>query len=437
MKENVIYFNRYLIFVLTVVLILCCTSVFGECRGEGNENPARENDGVTTVLLVRHADKYGDDLSLYGWVRAKKLAHVARKAGVTAIYTTNTPRTKHTVQPLAVLLNIEPNPYYSERSLVEDELQTPQEKVALVAGHSNTVLDIAYRLGANVKLNFINDFDNLYLVTCWDDKTNIINLQYGEESTVDNEDDIKATSCEMTTLLLVRHDAEEGDSGQRAKKLAHVAKKAGVTAIYTTDSNQTVEQLADALNIKETQYGSSEDDIKALINEVKNPPAGKVVVVSGTNDTLINIIQELGVSLESLPGEDEYDNLFVVTVYDFDQPAAKVVNLQYGTPSPPQQNISVVQVIDRTGSMGAYGYMGPAKTAAGNFIALMERGDQVGVVAFDDDRCDNQNSKAENVFPLAQITDGNVIDNAIYEINKLNARGCTSIGAGMQMAQKD
>lgn len=106
-----------------------------------------------------------------------------------------------------------------------------------------------------------------------------------------------------------------------------------------------------------------------------------------------------------------------------------------------EENVSVIQVIDRTGSMSHRdeaslpSYMESAKIAAQNFIGLMQIGDEVGVVAFDDQGCDNVGSKAESLFNLAGITDGTVRDNAISSINPLTARGCTSIGAGMQLAQ--
>jgi phosphohistidine phosphatase SixA len=416
MNKIVIHLKRHLICVLTLVLILCSTRAFG----------------VTTVLLVRHADRANDLLSLDGWVRAKNLAYVARKAGVTAIYASNYLRTQQTVQPLAELLGLEPTIYNAgsgEQSIVNDILSTHQGEVVLVAGHSNTVLQIASYLGANVNVQSISDFDNLYLVTCGDEETNIINLQYGEESTPD----IESSSCGMTTLLLVRHEAEGGDTGERAAKLAHVAKKAGVTAIYTTDTSQTVEELADVLSITvDTQYDSAH--LPELIEDVLNNHTGEVIVVSGVNSTLSEIVAGVGGTPPSFD-EDEFDNLFVVTLYD-ETPTAEVLNLQYGAMSPPE-NISVVQVIDRTGSMGTYGYMEPAKTAAMNFITLMEIGDEIGVVSFDDNGCDGTGEKAESLFPLTGITSDTVRTEAIDSIDPLDARGCTSIGAGMQMAQDD
>jgi broad specificity phosphatase PhoE len=431
MKKNVIYFKHYFICVFILALILCSTCAFGE-------------NNVTTVLLVRHAEKVGPPynpdtltpLTIEGWARAKKLAHVARKAGVTAIYATDFKRTQQTAQPLAELLGLEPISYTSSAVLADLILSSHEGEVVLVVGHGPTVLDIAKELGANITVQYTNEFDNLYVVTHnpgeANGSTNIINLQYGESNIYDN---FESTSCEMTTLLLVRHDAEQGDTGQRAEKLAHAAQKAGVTAIYITDTNQTVEELADDLGISEnTQYDSNH--IPDLIDDVMGTHDGSVVIISGENNTISGIFEELGVSPTPSSYENEYDNLFVVTIYDSDVLDAKVLNLQYGAPSPPE-NISVVHVIDRTGSMGGYGYMEPAKTAAQNFIALMEIDDEVGIAAFDDYGCDDEDSKAEIVFSLAKITDETVINDAIDSIDSLDARGCTSIGAGIKLAQTD
>ncbi len=106
-----------------------------------------------------------------------------------------------------------------------------------------------------------------------------------------------------------------------------------------------------------------------------------------------------------------------------------------------EDSVSVVQVIDRTGSMDQRDdptdptYMESAKVAAQNFIGLMHMGDEVGVVAFDDLGCDNAGDKAENVFGLVELSDATVRSNAVDSIDPLTDRGCTSIGAGMELAQ--
>src|SRR5260370_22141468 len=62
---------------------------------------------VTTVILVRHAEKIIDpnnadpDLSPAGEARAQELVRMFGDAGITAIYATQYKRTQQTVKPLA------------------------------------------------------------------------------------------------------------------------------------------------------------------------------------------------------------------------------------------------------------------------------------------------------------------------------------------------
>ncbi len=134
----------------------------------------------------------------------------------------------------------------------------------------------------------------------------------------------------------------------------------------------------------------------------------------------------------------------VVTGFDITEPAAfplQEYSLVSDFPFTMNQGVSVVQVIDRTGSMSfresstSPTYMASAKTAAQNFIGLMNISDEVGVVSFDDEGCDDAGSMAEPRFTLEQITSETVRDNAIGSITGLEHRGCTSIGGGMALAQ--
>ena len=165
--------------------------------GYQTANIALEEPRVTTVLLVRHAEKvyppYEPDeetpLSPAGEARARKLADVARKAGVTAIYATRFMRTQQTAQPLANFLRIQPIIEDDMNQLVNKILSDHRGDVVLVAGHSPTVPQIARLLGATIpqQLHSVEDFDNLFVVTRKSDggEANAINLQYGESSLPD------------------------------------------------------------------------------------------------------------------------------------------------------------------------------------------------------------------------------------------------------------
>ena len=162
---------------------------------------------LTTVLLVRHAEKageYGDPpLTLDGEERARKLADVARRAGVTAVYTTDTRRTRATVEPLSDFLKLDPIIYSNMMTLVNQILSEHHGDVVLVAGHSDTMVAIARLLGADIPQEYVPDFDNLLVVSRRNDEANAVNLQYGESSLPD-------TGRGYTATVKIRSGANDG-----------------------------------------------------------------------------------------------------------------------------------------------------------------------------------------------------------------------------------
>jgi phosphohistidine phosphatase SixA len=130
------------------------------------------------VFVARHAEKASDasdagvPLSEAGQKRAQKLAALLQDAGVTAVYSTDTVRTRATAQPLASALRLETLIYdprdsqgnVSAASLVERLGKEPQG-VALVVGHSNSVPLLLSALGVPGKIEIGDqDYDNLFLV---------------------------------------------------------------------------------------------------------------------------------------------------------------------------------------------------------------------------------------------------------------------------------
>ena len=162
---------------------------------------------------------------------------------------------------------------------------------------------------------------------------------------------LSATACapprppaRMTTVLLVRH-AERNDGSlseaglERADALAHVALKAGVTAVYATDTEraqQTAQPLADLLELDPVIYQvDSPDHIRDLAAEVLRDHTGEVVLIVGHDPTVPLTIEALGgdpARCSIGTAADEFDDLCIVTIDG--RGAVKVVNLQYGQPSP-------------------------------------------------------------------------------------------------------
>ncbi|MGH9364719.1 MAG: SixA phosphatase family protein [Thermoanaerobaculia bacterium] len=113
------------------------------------------------VFVVRHAEKVGEGsekgvaLSKAGVARAERLAELLKDAGVTAIYSTDTARTRATAEPLARARKL-PIKIYDPRDakatmtadpLVASLKADEKDGVVLVVGHSNTVPDVLAAYG--------------------------------------------------------------------------------------------------------------------------------------------------------------------------------------------------------------------------------------------------------------------------------------------------
>ncbi|MCL4834084.1 MAG: S8 family serine peptidase [Caldilineaceae bacterium] len=89
--------------------------------------------------------------------------------------------------------------------------------------------------------------------------------------------------------------------------------------------------------------------------------------------------------------------------------------------------VDICQVIDKSGSMGFYGYMEPAKERAKQMVDMLRINDRTGVVAF--------NGTASPVHAVVPI-DGLPTRNAIKtDIDDITSGGVTSMGAGLELGQ--
>ena len=163
-----------------------------------------ESQATTTMIFVRHAEKAlipVDDpgLSPEGQARAEELARQLVDAdvvaGIDAIYSTDTRRTRETAQPVAAALGLEILSYTNQEDdepVVDTMVRDNKGKIILVVGHSNTVPTMIAALGASKKVPPIAEmeYDNLYLISIpWFGKTKTIRLRYGEPYTGDPADE--------------------------------------------------------------------------------------------------------------------------------------------------------------------------------------------------------------------------------------------------------
>lgn len=147
----------------------------------------------------------------------------------------------------------------------------------------------------------------------------------------------------VTTVILVRHaekkiepsnpDPDLSEAGQaRAQELARMLGNAGVTAIYATNfkrTQQTVKPLSDAVGVQATIIDAKQT--ADLANRILTTNRGQTVFVAGHNNTVPEAIAALGGERLPIIPENEFDNMFILTIYRFGR--AKVVKLKYGTGS--------------------------------------------------------------------------------------------------------
>lgn len=150
---------RFLVFVFLIAGFL---NVSAQATGD-----------ITTIILVRHAEKGDDgtsdpDLSEAGKDRAKHLAIILNDTKIDAIYSTNYKRTKNTVTQLAEKKGIEIHHYEPMKNEVIDEiLKKHRGGTVVIVGHSNTTPWTAnFLLGTEEVQNFYDDeYDNLLIVS--------------------------------------------------------------------------------------------------------------------------------------------------------------------------------------------------------------------------------------------------------------------------------
>jgi broad specificity phosphatase PhoE len=159
-----------------------------------------------------------------------------------------------------------------------------------------------------------------------------------------------------TTVFLVRHaEKQVAAAGQpmispndpplteegktRAKNLARMLGKAGINTIITSQflrTKQTAEPLAEALGLTTqvipiaahpTERGKvSPESVKNIVDKIFQS-GGEAVLVVGHTNTLPEVIAMLGGGKISEIPETDYDNFFVVTVYE--KGKAKVARMRF------------------------------------------------------------------------------------------------------------
>jgi broad specificity phosphatase PhoE len=126
------------------------------------------------------------------------------------------------------------------------------------------------------------------------------------------------------TIVVVRHadkiddshDAILSPTGEaQAKRLAHVLKDLGISAIYTTQFKRTIQTatpLANSLKIKLLSY--EQTDVDGVVKEIQQKHPKEVVMVVGHRSTVPKVLKQFGASEPVALGSSEYDSLFILTL---------------------------------------------------------------------------------------------------------------------------
>ena len=145
-------------------------------------------------------------------------------------------------------------------------------------------------------------------------------------------------------VILVRHaekmpvppenkDPDISAKGEaRARLLARMFGNSGIAAIYATQfkrTQQTVKPLAEKTGVAVTQIEANKTS--DLVAKIRLQNAGQVVFVAGHNNTVPEIIKALGGPQLPIIPEDQFDNLFVLTVDGTG--AAKLLQMKFEAPA--------------------------------------------------------------------------------------------------------
>lgn len=145
---------------------------------------------VTTVILVRHAEKNLDDpsnqdpdLTPAGFARAEEIARMFSGSGINTIFATQYKRTQQTVKPLSDRTGVPVTLLQSKETdeLVKRVQTSLRGQTIFVAGHNNTVPAIASALsGESFSTIPDTEYDNLFIVTIYRfGKAKVLKLKFG------------------------------------------------------------------------------------------------------------------------------------------------------------------------------------------------------------------------------------------------------------------
>lgn len=189
--------------VLWIALLLPCAGWAQNAAVTSIGSSTKSQESIaTTWLVIRHAERESeaDLLSAAGLERAQVIKELGEILRVDAIYSTDTLRTRSTVEDLAKSRGIEIENYGKPSKVwLDDVRKLHAGKVILIVGHSNTVGVIAGLLANKAPFEMAPDeYDSLFIITSTESplvesnqktnetltlpQTSIVRMKYGRSS---------------------------------------------------------------------------------------------------------------------------------------------------------------------------------------------------------------------------------------------------------------
>jgi len=177
MKKNIIFGIIFLFFLTSII--------------QGSNLP-NEEKSITTIFLVRHAEKAEDGtsdppLTSKGKARSQELAYILKHVPLDAVYSTPYKRTLQTALPTAEAHNLQVNSYQpgKEESFLKKILSKYAGGNVLIIGHSDTVPLLTNQLAGSPQFPLLDDstYDNIFIVSVpQKGDTVITRLRFGEHT---------------------------------------------------------------------------------------------------------------------------------------------------------------------------------------------------------------------------------------------------------------
>jgi broad specificity phosphatase PhoE len=123
----------------------------------------------TAIYLVRHAEKgpgKDPELTAEGQARARNIAAILHKAGITHVFSTPYVRTRQTAEPLVRRNGLAVDTYEPGQAKALVQKVKALDGAVLVVGHSNTLPDLVRLFGGTPGADIAdNEYDRLYQIT--------------------------------------------------------------------------------------------------------------------------------------------------------------------------------------------------------------------------------------------------------------------------------